>query len=260
MAPSLQQTFQSWWTPCNSGDKSRPHACSWRQHVSAVLLGVLFFACVASSTTAFPLIEGCLYRVRPNETLHNIAKSLNVMMDELQARNNVDLTNASNVVPGMQLNIPCPGSAYFQYAPLNIAGCFFYFYIDDEHPTLQSIVNNPPRNISGPFTITGIWIANYQALPNNGTDLTAPGQFVVGKMIYLPTCGHSGVIIDQIPVTSPDGCSLNLSLTSNRPRNYRQVADALSLSVAALTAIQTHKVEPDTEIDATDIIMIPCPQ
>eukprot|EP00955_Chlamydomonas_euryale_P083080 363796-Chlamydomonas_euryale.AAC.2 len=43
----------------------------------------------------------------------------------------------------------------------------------------------------------GIWTANYQALVDHDepVDLFAPGAYVKGRRIFLPTCGHSGTLL-----------------------------------------------------------------
>ncbi|GAX77298.1 hypothetical protein CEUSTIGMA_g4744.t1 [Chlamydomonas eustigma] len=200
-------------------------------------------------------VPGCSYTVSNHgETLHSMGKSLDVMMDVLLALNpGKDLSNPSEVLPGDVLSIPCPGSSYPHFRPLYVAGCFFDYVIDAQHPSLLSLVKDPPKGVPGPFTVTGIWIANYQALKpgrsasnnsyNNSdrsserwVDLTAPGQYTVGRKIFLPTCGHAGTLEDLVPGTGhpAEDCHLDLTkfntasnISSN---NISQVAKFLNMS------------------------------
>eukprot|EP00798_Chlamydomonas_sp_ICE-L_P029060 gene29060-32265_t len=124
-----------------------------------------------------PGITGCFYTVKSTDTLHHM------------------------------VNIPCPGSYYYQYTPLHIAGCFFEYELGSSDTSLKALVDSEPLNL-GPFSMAGIWIANYQAL---FIDLTAADNFTVGQTIFLPTCGHSGSLKDMIPVETPaTGCGFRL--------------------------------------------------
>ncbi|KAG1676826.1 hypothetical protein FOA52_010335 [Chlamydomonas sp. UWO 241] len=203
-------------------------------------------------------LTGCMYTVKEGDTLHSIAKSMDVMLDEIQYRNDKDLTKVEDLKPGMVIETPCPGTEFYTYSPLFIAGCFFDYVIDDQHPSIWSIVKNPPSGIPGPFSITGIWTANYQALRDTDepVDLTAPGAYVVGRRIFLPTCGHAGTLVDDIQVTPPTGCVIDLSSNKGKmPKTMKELADALQLPLSALVSDGT---SGDKKLDASGSIPIPC--
>ena len=67
--------------------------------------------------------NGTLWASLNSTTLHSLSAALDVNMDVMLALNpGVDLSNPSNIKPGMRIAIPCPGTAYPRHIPLYIAG------------------------------------------------------------------------------------------------------------------------------------------
>ena len=237
-----------------------------------------FLLANATATSSLPQnLTGCTFQVRPGDTLHSVAKSINVSMDFLAGLNpTADLSDPAVLQSTEVINIPCPGSRYKTFRPLNIAGCFFLYTIDSNHKSMQSLLLNPPDSIPGPFSLSSIWVANYQALPysdgiepppakNKGgkpapppsVDLTAPGEWKVGRVIFIPTCYHTGMIVDLIPVTRPKtGCKIDVGELGEEI-SIESLARKLRVSTSDLMARNAWKQDKG-QLPST-IVSIPCP-
>lgn len=230
-----------------------------------------------SATRQFNNLTGCTFKVRPDDTLHSISKSMNVSMDFLSVLNpTTDLSNPVALHRARSINIPCPGSSYKTFNPLNIAGCFFLFTIDSAHPSMQSLLTSPPDSVPGPLTLTSIWVANYQALPYSdgateaakesvkthvAVDLTAPGEWKINRTIFIPTCYHAGIILDMIPVTKPKaGCTIDLG-KQEPPSSPSLTIEALakSLRVSPDDLVARNKWKGAEGQLPSSTVSIPCP-
>ncbi|KAL6754357.1 hypothetical protein V8C86DRAFT_2704270, partial [Haematococcus lacustris] len=188
-------------------------------------------------------LQGCTYRVNANDTLLTVAGSLDTGMDTLQAMNSaVDLTDPNFFKSNAErtINIPCRGGTFWRFFPVYAAGCFFYYTVNlTEAPTLGKLAANPPPDQLGPFTIMGIWTANFQS---RGLDLTKPGSYRDGITIFMPTCGHSGVLpADMLRFPVATGCFFEPdhrdAATNPGSLTVHQLAGLLQSDVATLQSL-----------------------